>query len=94
MQPVHDAGGTVTGMVGVSVDVSDAWRAEASDTRVLEQQDVLHQLLAVQDAERERISGGLHDDTVQVLAALALRVSTLRRRLPGADPSVPRSCRP
>ena len=89
LQPLHDAGGTVTGMVGVSVDVSDAWRAEASEhARVLEQQDVLHQLLAVQDAERERISGGLHDDTVQVLAALALRVSTLRRRLPGADPSV------
>ena len=89
LQPVLDDDGRVRAVVGVSVDVSDAWRAEASEhARVLEQQDVLHQLLAVQDAERERISGGLHDDTVQVLAALALRVSTLRRRLPGADPSV------
>ena len=88
LQPVLGDDGRVRAVVGVSVDVSDAWRAEASEhARVLEQQDVLHQLLAVQDAERERISAGLHDDTVQVLAALALRVSTLRRRLHGAAPS-------
>lgn len=86
LQPVRRADGVVRAVVGVSVDVSDAWRAEASEhARVLEQQDVLHQLMAVQDAERQRISAGLHDDTVQVLAALALRVSTLRRRLPAGD---------
>lgn len=40
---------------------------------------LLHELLAVQDAERARIFAGLHDDTIQVLAALALRVTALRR---------------
>lgn len=40
---------------------------------------LLHELLAVQDAERERIFAGLHDDTIQVLAALGLRLTALRR---------------
>ncbi len=89
LEPVRDAEGAVTSVIGLALDVTDAWRAEdAEHRRVLEQQDVLHQLVGVQDAERRRISAGLHDDTVQVLAALALRVSTLRRRLPAADPAV------
>lgn len=48
---------------------------------------LLHELLAVQDAERARIFGGLHDDTIQVLAALGLRASALRRA-DGVSPAV------
>lgn len=40
---------------------------------------LVHELLAVQDAERDRIFAGLHDDTIQVLAALGLRVMSMRR---------------
>lgn len=48
---------------------------------------LLHELLAVQDAERARIFGGLHDDTIQVLAALGLRATALRRA-EGVSPEV------
>lgn len=48
---------------------------------------LLHELLAVQDAERARIFGGLHDDTIQVLAALGLRATALRRA-EGVSPAV------
>jgi PAS domain S-box-containing protein len=42
---------------------------------------LLAKLVRAQEEERQRIAGDIHDDTVQVLTALALRLDMLRRRL-------------
>jgi PAS domain S-box-containing protein len=44
-----------------------------------ERQRLLGRLLAAQEDERRRISADIHDDSVQVLAALAIRLEMLRR---------------
>ena len=70
------------GAIGISVDVTEVVEAR----RVLEedlarQQGMLLQLHEAQETERRRIAGDVHDDTIQVLAAVNLRMQGLRRTL-------------
>ena len=64
------------------MDVTDRLRAyellRAGDE---ERRRLLAKLVRAQEEERQRISGDIHDDSVQVLTALALRLEMLRRRL-------------
>jgi signal transduction histidine kinase len=54
--------------------------------RVLGERQVLMRLLVgSQEAERRRIAGEIHDETVQMLAALAIRLELVARDLP--DPA-------
>ena len=73
-------------------DITDAQRAqfvlelgldtyEAAD---LDRHALLDHLIRAQEEERGRIAAGIHDDTIQVLAAANLRLQQLRLRL--ADP--------
>jgi signal transduction histidine kinase len=49
---------------------------------------VLHtRMVQAADRERSRISGELHDDTVQVLTAIGLRMDTLINRLERGEPA-------
>lgn len=51
--------------------------------------EVTGRMLVVQEEERTRIARDLHDDVNQSLAAISIRLSALRQRLPHADqPSV------
>ncbi len=43
----------------------------------------LGQLVAIQEAERARIAGEIHDDSLQVISAVSIRLQILRRRLNG-----------
>ena len=84
-QPLHGADGGVEGVLGVSVDVTDRWLVEQGERRAAGQQRaLLAQLFAVEEAERRRIAEDLHDDSIQVLAAVNIRVESLRRRLADA----------
>ncbi len=77
--------GDVTGTVSFGIDVTD--RVEA--TRELERsfellrkgdderRRLLGRLVRVQEEERKRIAGDIHDDSIQVLTALALRLDML-----------------
>jgi signal transduction histidine kinase len=59
---------------------------QAMQSQVAHQRGLLLHLQEAQEAERQRIAGEIHDDTVQVMAALNLRLQTLRRSL---APSLP-----
>ena len=50
-----------------------------------ERQDLLRRLVTAEEEERARISGQLHDDTIQMMTAVGLRLETLRGSI---DPSV------
>ena len=55
-----------------------------------ERRRLLTHLVTVHDVERQRIAGDIHDDSVQVLTAVSIRLHSLRRRLAGAgaDPGL------
>jgi PAS domain S-box-containing protein len=79
-RPLVGGDGAVTGAQAVIVDLTDLRRAERR-TR-----EVIAALVHAAETERARISVELHDDTVQVLAAMLMRV----RMLTPANPSLER----
>jgi signal transduction histidine kinase len=50
-----------------------------------EQESLLGDLIRAQERERARIAAGVHDDSLQVIAAAMLRLQQLRRRLRDPD---------
>lgn len=50
--------------------------------------ELLRRLVTAQESERARIAADLHDDSVQALAAVDLRLGMLQARLGGSAPSV------
>jgi len=92
LEPLRGADGGIDGILGVTVDVTDRWLFEQAERRAADQQRaLLAQLFAVEEAERRRIAEDLHDDSIQVLAAVNIRVESLRRRL--ADATGPEGLR-
>jgi signal transduction histidine kinase len=51
------------------------------DRSIRERQRLLAQLLAAEEEERKRIAGDIHDDSIQAMAALLLRLELLEGRL-------------
>ena len=58
-----------------------------------QRQELLDRLVQAQEDERARIAADVHDDSVQALAAVELRLGLLRRQLAGRAPE-PASRRP
>jgi PAS domain S-box-containing protein len=58
----------------------DALRRSESDRRLLVQQ-----LVRASEEERARLAGDVHDDSVQAMAAVGMRLETLKRRLEDND---------
>jgi PAS domain S-box-containing protein len=54
---------------------------EAVQRQVVYQRGLLHHLHEAQEAERQRIAADIHDDTLQVMAAVNIRLQSLRRAL-------------
>jgi len=85
--PVFGPHGEISGALGVTMDMTERNRAlgllEAGDSK---RRLLLAKIVRAQEEERQRIAAGIHDDSVQVLTALALRLEMLRRRIdePGA----------
>jgi PAS domain S-box-containing protein len=92
-QPVVALDGVVLEIQAVGRDVTERRRAEealrASQHALRTSHDRIQllagKLLTAQEEERRRISRELHDDLNQKLAALAIGLSNLRRRLPPDD---------
>ena len=81
-QPRHDPGGALVEVVAVSWDITEALATREAQRDVVEQQrSLLLQMLSAQEAERHELAGRMHDDLIQVLAAVDLRVQLLNKRL-------------
>ncbi len=82
LEPLREAGGRVTGVVGVASDVTSERRALGA---LREREERIRRLLAglveAQEAERARIAADIHDDTIQVMTEVGMRVESFRRRL-------------
>ncbi len=84
--PIHGPAGQVVGTLGISMDITERKRTFdlilAGDQ---ERRRLLAKLVRAQEEERQRVAGDIHDDSVQVLTALALRLEMIRRRLTDPD---------
>jgi PAS domain S-box-containing protein len=86
---VRDESGLPITMRGVIVDVTEEKRAEEDlrhSVAALQRSDderrrLLDRMFAVQEEERHKIAGDIHDDSVQVMAAAALRLDMLRTKV-------------
>ncbi|MCW2819142.1 MAG: domain S-box protein [Marmoricola sp.] len=59
----------------------DAFEAQARTERLaVHRRNLLRRLMDVQESERDRIAADIHDDSVQALAAIDLRLGMVRRR--------------
>ncbi|HXZ99591.1 MAG TPA: PAS domain-containing sensor histidine kinase [Candidatus Binatia bacterium] len=71
----------VRGIIVNSRDVTERARAEAELRRIDDQRrDLLSHLVKAQEEERHRIAADLHDDVVQQLTAINLRLEVLKSR--------------
>jgi PAS domain S-box-containing protein len=77
---LRDRGGRPTGWVLVLRDVTGARRA-ADRLRHLDEQRrfLLQRLVNVQEEERRRIAGDIHDDSIQAMTAVLYRLALLRK---------------
>ena len=73
-------------------DITERKRTESELRRASERRrEMLAHVVAAQEDERRRIAGDIHDDSIQALAAVDLRLQLLRRRigqLPSGDEHV------
>lgn len=73
----------------VQRDISDRVAAQSALERLAEQQQrLLDRLVQAQEDERARIAADVHDDSVQALAAVELRMGLLRRQLADREPGL------
>jgi len=56
-------------------------RAELAQRLDEERRELLARVVAAQEEERRRIAGDIHDDSIQVMSALRMRLGALRSRL-------------
>lgn len=77
------------GLATVQRDITDRLAAETALRQLADQrQALLTRLVDAQDAERRRIAADVHDDPVQALAAVDLRLGLLRRRVREQAPAL------
>jgi PAS domain S-box-containing protein len=72
--PIHD-GELIVGGFGIANDITDLYRADQERRRLLSQ------LVNAQEAERTRIAYDVHDDSLQAMTAIGIRLEQLKRRL-------------
>jgi PAS domain S-box-containing protein len=89
LAPFRDAAGNTAGAIVVAIDVTERRRTEeALRQTVATLQDVdqnrqalLRRLVDAQEEERRAIARDIHDDTIQSVFAVGLRLSALRQAL-------------
>jgi signal transduction histidine kinase len=89
LAPYRDAAGQTAGAIIVAVDVSDQRQAEDALRRTVEtlkevdqeRRALLNRLVRAQEEERRRIASDIHDDSIQSVFAVGVRLQTLRAAL-------------
>jgi len=77
---LKDAQGDVTGALSTARDITERQQAET------ERKELLSRLVVAQEEERKRIADDIHDDSIQVMWAMGIRLRTLRGKL--QDPAL------
>jgi signal transduction histidine kinase len=89
LAPFRDAAGSTAGAIVVTVDVTEGRRAEAALRQSLEtlkqvdqnRRALLRRLVHAQEEERRAIASDIHDDSIQAMFAVGLRLFALRSTL-------------
>jgi PAS domain S-box-containing protein len=89
LAPFRDTAGNTVGAIVVAVDVTERRLIEETLRQTVEtlkqvdqnRQALLHRLVDAQEEERRAIARDIHDDTIQSMFAVSLRLSTLRNAL-------------
>ncbi|HEX9096370.1 MAG TPA: PAS domain-containing protein [Candidatus Dormibacteraeota bacterium] len=89
LAPFRDAAGNTTGAIVVAIDVTEGRRTEAAlrqSLQTLEQVDqnrraLLRRLVHAQEEERRAIASDIHDDSIQSMFAVGLRLFALREAM-------------
>src|ERR1700674_641293 len=89
LAPFRDAAGNTAGAIVVAVDVTERRRTEETLRQTVEtlkqvdqnRQALLRRLGRTQEESRRAIARDIHDDTIQSMFAVSLRLSTLRAAL-------------
>jgi signal transduction histidine kinase len=88
--PLRDATGDIVACLSITRDVTDRKRAASELAHTLDvlkrssedRLQMLSRLVTAQEDERQRIALDIHDDTIQKLTAVGIRLDTLRRGRP------------
>jgi len=75
--PIRDASHTITGIGGISLDITE--RRQAVDALAAEQ-ELLNHTIAVQDQQRQLIAYEIHDGLLQYVAGALLQLEALQAR--------------
>jgi PAS domain S-box-containing protein len=94
MSPVKEAGGVV-GVSALVTDITQRKQIERELARSFtllrkaaeDRQELLRRLVSAEEEERARISGQLHDDTIQMMTAVGLRLEKLRSAVEPSEAS-------
>ena len=86
---LHPVTGEPMSLATVQRDITDRKSAEQGLRDLADQrQELLDRLVQAQEDERARIAADVHDDSVQALAALELRLGMLRRQVQDSNPQL------
>jgi PAS domain S-box-containing protein len=79
--PLRDAAGKVTGAVISLRDITEQVLAgEELEAMGHARRHLIDRLVSAQEEERRRIAADMHDDSLQVMAAISLRLARVRQR--------------
>jgi PAS domain S-box-containing protein len=80
----RDETGRVVGVIGISRDITERKRVEAELQAANERyRDLSHRLIEILEQERRAIAHDLHDELGQLMTAIKLEISGLKRKLRG-----------
>lgn len=78
--PEFDSHGAVTAAVSLTRDITELRQAEQ------QRREGLARIVAAQEAERARIGEDIHDDSIQVMTAVGMRLEALKHQVTEAEP--------
>jgi signal transduction histidine kinase len=89
MVKVLDEEGRLVAIEGIARDVTDRVEAERSlresyealRRSTVERQRLLARLVKAQEEERQRVANDIHDDSIQIMTAVGLRLAVLRNQV-------------